>query len=127
MNTRSIGWPMTTPSSTRTGATNSATWRLEPKRHRHRELHLVLGGELDGDEVLGEVADRRDEDDADEERATGRTCSMNGSIEPTRISDRTASSAAAPSSTTIAIRAGPGRPAVARRLAVAAERLARVA
>ena len=37
-------------------------------------------------------------------------CSMNGSIAPTRISDRTASRAAAPSSTTIAIRpvqAGP--------------------
>ena len=29
-NTRSIGWPRRTPSSTRTGATNSATWRLEP-------------------------------------------------------------------------------------------------
>jgi hypothetical protein len=35
--------------------------------HGHREFHLVLGGELDGDEVLREVADRRDEDDADEE------------------------------------------------------------
>ena len=37
------------------------------ERHGQRELHLVLGGELDGDEVLSEVADRRDDDDADEE------------------------------------------------------------
>ena len=51
--------------------------------------------------------------------------SMNGSIEPTRISDRTASSPAATSSTTIAIRAGPRRAGVALGLAVAAERLGR--
>ena len=36
--------------------------------HGHRELHLVLGRELHGDEVLGQVADGRDEHDADEER-----------------------------------------------------------
>ena len=40
-----------------------------PEGHRHRELHLVLGRELDRDEVLGKVADGRDEHDADEERA----------------------------------------------------------
>ena len=37
------------------------------ERHGQRELHLVLGRELDGNEVLSEVADRRDDDDADEE------------------------------------------------------------
>ena len=35
--------------------------------HGQRELHLVLGRQLDRDEVLGEVADRRDDDHADEE------------------------------------------------------------
>ena len=48
---------------------------------------------------------------------------MNGSIAPTRISDRTASSAAAPSRTTIATRPLHAGPAVPGRLAVAAERL----
>ena len=38
------------------------------ERDRHRELHLVLRGELDGDQMLGEVPDRRDQDDTDEER-----------------------------------------------------------
>ena len=48
-------------------------------------------------------------------------CSMNGLIAPTRISDRTASSAAAPSRTTIAIRPRPGRAAVLVRFARGAE------
>ena len=66
-NTRSIGWPTTTPRSTRTGADEERDLEARPEGHRHRELHLVLGRELDRDEVLGEVADRRDEDHADEE------------------------------------------------------------
>ncbi len=66
-NTRSIGWPMTSPSSTSTGRHEQRDLEARAERHRHRELHLVLVGELDGDEVLGEVADRRDEDHADEE------------------------------------------------------------
>ena len=67
-NTRSIGWPMSTPTRTRTGADEQGDLEARPEGHRHRELHLVLPGELDGDEVLGQVADRRDEHDADEER-----------------------------------------------------------
>ncbi len=38
-----------------------------PEGHGHGELHLVLGRQLDGHEVFGEVADRRDDHDADEE------------------------------------------------------------
>ena len=97
-----------------------------PEAHRHRELHLVLEGELDGDEVLGEVADRRDEDRRRRRTSDSPNGSMNGSIAPTRISDRTASRTAAASSTKIATY-GRSRPARrGPRPSVAAERLGRV-
>ena len=51
-------------------------------------------------------------------------CSMNGSIEPTRISDRTASSAAATSSTPTATRAVQAGPAWPVRLASCPPRVA---
>src|SRR5215204_4245394 len=37
------------------------------QRDAHREVHVVFVGDLDADDVFGDVADYRDEDDPDEE------------------------------------------------------------
>ena len=66
--TRSIGWPMSAPMITSSGRDEQGHLEARAVRDGHRELHLVLEGQLDGDEVLGQVADRRDEHHADEER-----------------------------------------------------------
>ena len=66
--TRSIGWPSRAPEDDQHGRDEQRDLQARAVAHGHRELHLVLGRELDRHEVLGEVADRRDEHDADEER-----------------------------------------------------------
>ena len=66
-NTRSIGWPIDDAEQDEHRADEQRDLEARPEAHGHRELHLVLQRELDRDEVLGEVADRRDEDHADEE------------------------------------------------------------
>ena len=102
----------TSPSSTSTGATNSATWRLTSRSARPSRTPSCSSGELDGDEVLGEVADRRDEDHADEELGQAEL-SMNGSIDPDEDLRQHRQQRRRASSTTTAIRpvhAGPPWP-----------------
>jgi hypothetical protein len=65
--TRVIGWLTTRPEQDEDRRHEQGDLEARAERHRQRELHLVLGRELDGNEVFSEVADRRDDDDADEE------------------------------------------------------------
>ena len=92
--------------------------------HGHREFHLVLGRQLDRDEVLGEVADRRHEHDADEEDAQPERLH-----EPFDRAHEDLRQHGQQRRRHQQHRDGrahrPGRAGVARRLAVAAERLVR--
>ena len=65
--TRFIGWPIEHAEQDEDRRDEQRDLEARAEGHGHRELHLVLGRELDRDEVLGQVADGRDDDDADEE------------------------------------------------------------
>ena len=112
-NSRSKWCGVSSEMNTSSGATPSAICSDEPERHQHREVHVVLVGDLDADDVLGDVADQRHDDQAQEHgrdaeigdhlrRAYPRTRRRSRRRRPSRAA--AAASPAAPSSADRSVR-----------------------
>ena len=109
---RFIGCPMTTPSSTSTGATNRATCRLEPKVTAMANSILSLAASWTATRCSARLP-MVGMSTTPTKNALRPNESMNGSMAPTRISERMARSPAAASRTTMAtlpLQAGPACP-----------------
>ena len=72
--TRFIGWPISDAEEHEDRRHEQGDLEARAVGHGHRELHLVLRRELDRDEVLGEVADRRAGSRRRRRTPTARAC-----------------------------------------------------